>query len=135
MKANRRRDTSPELRLRSALHRRGLRFNVDHPVRAAGRLTRPDIVFPRLRLAVYVDGCFWHCCPIHGTVPRSNVDYWGPKLRANAERDERTTRALKTSGWTVLRIWEHDETADAVGRVEAAVAVARTPLSNVPRTH
>ena len=79
MQANRRRDTGPERALRSELHRRGLRFRVDHPVRTGGHTVRPDIVFSRARVAVYVDGCFWHSCPLHATLPKSNAAYWTPK--------------------------------------------------------
>ena len=117
MKANRRRDTGPERALRSALHRRGLRFRVDYPVTAGVRRTRPDIVFPRARLAVYMDGCFWHRCPIHGTEPQANTAYWKPKLDANAARDAAETLALEAAGWTVERIWEHVSTADAADSV------------------
>src|SRR4051812_34004925 len=80
MQSNRRRDTLPELRLRSALHSRGYRFRVDYRVDIGGRRPRPDIAFTRLKLAVFVDGCFWHCCPEHGRPPLSNKGYWGPKL-------------------------------------------------------
>jgi DNA mismatch endonuclease (patch repair protein) len=123
MRANRRRDTGPEIRLRSELYRRGLRYRVDHPVRIPGRrLIRPDIVFLRKRIAVFVDGCFWHSCPEHGTVPARNNGYWAPKLKANAERDIRTTRGLEQAGWTVIRIWEHESVAAAADVVAAAVA-------------
>jgi DNA mismatch endonuclease (patch repair protein) len=117
MLSNRRRDTTPELALRSALHRRGLRFRVDFPVSAGGRSVRPDIVFTRDRLAVYIDGCFWHGCPEHATQPKANAEYWGPKLRANIARDRRATAALEESGWTVLRVWEHVPVEDAVAAV------------------
>ena len=107
MKANRRRDTGPERRLRSELHRRGLRFRVDYPTGVPGVRSRPDIIFTRKRLAVYVDGCFWHRCPIHGTAPKANESFWAQKLDANVTRDRRVTAALETAGWRVLRIWEH----------------------------
>ena len=86
MRANRRSDTQPEVLLRSLLHRSGLRFRKDHPVRlSTGRVVRPDIAFLGKRLAVFVDGCFWHSCPLHGTVPKSNRDYWVPKLKQNVD--------------------------------------------------
>lgn len=122
MQANTRRDTKPELALRSLLHRAGARFRVDFPIRpGGGRPVRPDVVFPRRRVAVYVDGCFWHNCPIHGTRPATNREYWDAKLDANRERDARTTRALEADGWTVLRFWEHEEPADAAEVVLTAI--------------
>lgn len=108
MRANRRKDTRPERAIRSALHRRGLRFRVDHPLRLDGRTVRPDIVFTKRRLAVFVDGCFWHRCPIHGSLPQSNADYWLPKLERNVQRDSADVGALCAAGWRVLRIWEHE---------------------------
>ncbi|MYD54587.1 MAG: very short patch repair endonuclease [Chloroflexi bacterium] len=121
MRSNRRRDTGPELALRSALHRRGWRFRVDLPVVASDRRVRPDIAFPRRRVAVFVDGCFWHSCPTHGRQPAANARYWERKLNGNAERDRADTDALEGSGWTVVRVWEHENTADAVLVVEAAL--------------
>ena len=121
MRANRRRDTGPERRLRSALHRRGWRFRVDFPVDAAARRVRPDIVLTRRRIAVFVDGCFWHLCPEHGQQPRANASYWGPKLRRNAERDQADNESLERSDWTVIRVWEHESTEDAVATIEATL--------------
>src|SRR5690606_29010965 len=86
-KGNRRTGTKPEVRLRSELHCRGRRFRKDLLIRAAGVRTHADVVFTRQRLAVFVDGCFWHCCPEHGSSPKSNTAYWEPKLRANVDRD------------------------------------------------
>ena len=126
--ANRRRDTEPERRLRSRLHALGLRFRVDHPIRLEGhRLIRPDIVFTRRRIAVFVDGCFWHGCPEHGRRENGrNADYWRPKIATNRERDELQTRALKTAGWTVLRVWEHEHPSDAALRI-AELVRSRSP--------
>lgn len=122
MRANRRRDTEPELALRSLLHRAGLRFRVDLPIRpGSGRPIRPDIVFPRRRVAVFVDGCFWHGCPIHATQPATNAEYWGDKIVENRARDARTTEALEALGWTVRRFWEHEDPARAAEAVEAMV--------------
>jgi DNA mismatch endonuclease (patch repair protein) len=73
---------------------------------------KPDFVFPKERLVVFVDGCFWHLCPIHGSVPKSNRDFWLKKLRANAERDARTDAAIRTRGWRVVRFWEHEVKKD-----------------------
>jgi DNA mismatch endonuclease (patch repair protein) len=121
MRANRRRDTAPERALRCELHRRGLRFFVDRPVPTTGRSVRPDLVFPRTRVAVFVDGCFWHACPIHGTQPKANSAYWAPKLVENVERDQRNTKALQDAGWLVVRVWEHVITDRAADLVEHAV--------------
>lgn len=110
MRANRRRDTGPELKLRSALHRAGARYRVDFPIRpAAGRPIRPDIVFTDKRLAIFLDGCYWHGCPLHGTTPATNTAYWDAKIATNKARDRRNTKALQSAGWTVLRIWEHED--------------------------
>ena len=121
MRANRRRDTGPELRLRSALHRRGWRFRVDLQVEAGGRRVRPDILFTRHRVAVFVDGCFWHDCPEHGQRPKANASYWELKFRRNAERDRADTESLECSGWTVVRVWEHEPPCEAVAAIEAAL--------------
>lgn len=115
MKANRRRDTQPEILVRRLLHARGLRFRVDFAAEPGVR-SRPDVVFTRQRIAVYIDGCFWHRCPLHGTAPKSNSDYWRPKLDRNVERDQAVTAELRERGWIVLRFWEH-EPADAVAEV------------------
>jgi DNA mismatch endonuclease, patch repair protein len=124
MLANRRADTAPEIALRRALHARGARFRKDHAVTLTGMSVRPDIVFTRARVAVFVDGCFWHRCPQHATDPKANSDYWGPKLRANVERDRLVDRVLTAAGWTVLRIWEHEDAADAADRVCDTLAFA-----------
>lgn len=122
MRANRRRDTSPELALRQALHRAGLRFRVDFPIRPKGhRVVRPDVVFPARKIAVYVDGCFWHGCPIHGTRATTNRDYWDSKIATNKARDKRVTTALEADSWTVLRFWEHHDPVEAAKAVEAIV--------------
>jgi DNA mismatch endonuclease, patch repair protein len=94
MKANSGRNTAPELRLRSLLHAAGLRYRVHLPIRIdSGRPISVDIAFPRWKVAVFVDGCFWHGCQVHRTVPRANGSYWGPKLVRNAERDQETVRS------------------------------------------
>jgi DNA mismatch endonuclease (patch repair protein) len=115
-----RRDTTPELAIRSELHRRGLRFRVDRaPV--PGLRSRADIVFGPARVAVYVDGCFWHSCPEHATRPKANAEWWKQKLNRNQERDRETNRVLAEHGWTVIRIWEHENPAAAADRVQAAL--------------
>lgn len=108
------RDTGPELRLRSELHRRGLRFRVHRP----GLPGRPDIVFTRARIAVFVDGCFWHRCPQHGVMPKSNSEWWRTKLDRNVERDREKDDALRQMGWRPLHVWEHEDPMEAAGRVE-----------------
>lgn len=118
MRANRRRDTKPEVRLRSVLHRRGLRFRKDAPVSTDLRTVRVDIVFPRQRVAVFVDGCFWHCCPVHGTRPRTNGSYWQAKLDRNVSRDDSVNDALQRAGWNVIRIWEHENADEAAAVIE-----------------
>jgi DNA mismatch endonuclease (patch repair protein) len=123
MQANRRRDTVPELALRSVLHAAGYRYRCDYRIDlVSGRRVRPDIVFTRRRIAIFVDGCFWHSCPQHGVSPRTNASYWGPKLAGNRARDARNTVELGEAGWTVLRIWEHESIEDAFARVVAALA-------------
>ncbi len=124
-KGNRRADTKPEVRLRSDLHRRGLRFRKDLLVRAGDVKVRPDVVFTKARVAVFVDGCFWHGCPDHQVVPKSNQDYWVPKLRRNVERDRAADDALAGDGWAVVRVWEHEDVAIAGRRVEAVVKSSR----------
>jgi len=119
MRANPRCDTKPETALRSALHRLGLRFRKDLPLRLADRIVRPDVVFTRARLAVFVDGCFWHRCPEHGNVPRANGAYWGPKLERNVARDRAVDDALAAAGWRVVRAWEHEDVADVAAAVAA----------------
>lgn len=124
-KANPRTGTKPEVRLRSILHRRGHRFRKDHLVRTGTVRVRPDLVFTRWKLAVFVDGCFWHRCAEHGRVPKTNPSYWVPKLQANVERDRRANAALSDEGWAVLRIWEHEDLHTAVDLVEAALRKRR----------
>jgi len=97
-------NTVPERRLRSALWKIGLRYR-SHAKTPVGK---PDIVFPRKRIAVFIDGCFWHGCPLHYVRPRTHTDHWEGKLRENVERDRQQTLALETLGWSVIRIWEHE---------------------------
>nr|WP_076263827.1 very short patch repair endonuclease [Intrasporangium flavum] len=108
MRANRRADTQPEVRLRRQLHRLGYRFRKDFRIDLEDVRVRPDIVFTRRRVAVFVDGCFWHSCPLHGSRPRINDWYWGPKLQRTVARDTAANAALVEAGWIVLRIWEHE---------------------------
>jgi DNA mismatch endonuclease (patch repair protein) len=121
MRANRRKDTKPEVALRSALHAAGYRFRKDYRLDLGVVRVRPDIVFTRHKVAVFVDGCFWHVCPIHGREPTTNEWYWGPKLRRNVERDRAADAALAEAGWAVIRVWEHESGADAVLAVSRAL--------------
>lgn len=121
MQANRRSNTKPEVALRSALHRRGLRYRKDLRLDLGEVKVRPDIVFTAKKVAVFVDGCFWHVCPEHGRQPTTNEWYWAPKLRRNMERDQRVNAALEAAGWRVIRLWEHEALATAVETVVAAV--------------
>lgn len=129
MIANRRRDTTPELALRRELHRRGLRFRVDH-LAVRGLRCRVDIAFTRARIAVFVDGCFWHRCPEHGTLPRANGEWWAQKLQGNVERDRRNDAELKAAGWSVVRVWEHELIGPAADRVCAAVSATGAETSS-----
>jgi DNA mismatch endonuclease (patch repair protein) len=129
MKANRRADTKPELALRRALHGLGYRFRKDHRLDLAGGVrVRPDIVFTARRVAVFVDGCFWHCCPDHGSQPASNSWYWEPKLRRNVERDRAADAALGEAGWTVIRLWEHESLDAAIAAVASALPPRGSPV-------
>lgn len=120
MQANESRDTSPEVALRRALHRRGLRFRKNVAV-VSGLRFRPDIAFPRARVAVECFGCFWHRCPVHGVMPRTNAGYWLAKLERNVERDRRNAAALADMGWELVVVWEHEDPHEAAVRVEAVV--------------
>lgn len=107
MQGNRSAETRPEIALRSALHRLGLRFRKNARPQHDLRM-RADIVFPKRRLAVFVDGCFWHGCPSHGKRPRTNAGYWEQKIDRNMARDRRDDALLEEAGWRVLRVWEHE---------------------------
>jgi DNA mismatch endonuclease (patch repair protein) len=140
MRANRRKDTKPELALRQALHRQGYRYRKDLRLDLEGARVRPDIAFTARRVAVFVDGCFWHCCPQHGSQPANNTWYWTPKLARNVERDRAADAALVAAGWSVVRVWEHESVEGAVGAVIAALARAvpgrrpsRASAAAVPR--
>jgi DNA mismatch endonuclease (patch repair protein) len=115
MQRTRTRDTPGEVALRKRLYERGLRYRIDHPL--PGLRRRGDIVFPRDRLAVFVDGCFWHACPEHASWPKQNGDWWREKILGNVARDRDTDRRLAEIGWAVVRIWEHEDSEDAADRV------------------
>ena len=133
MRATRRRDTPGELALRARLYRKGFRYRVDaQPI--AGVPRRADLVFKAAQVAVFIDGCFWHGCPEHGTWPKANGSWWRGKIVANRARDQDTDRQLQSRGWTVVRIWQHEAAEEAVMRVTAALharAKENRPLSRV----
>jgi DNA mismatch endonuclease (patch repair protein) len=116
----RQKGTRCEVELRRALHARGLRYRLQVPL-----LTKPrrvaDIVFRRRKLAIFVDGCFWHGCPEHGTSPKSNADFWRDKIETNKRRDLDTNRRLTEAGWRVLRVWEHEDAEEAADRIMEAL--------------
>jgi DNA mismatch endonuclease (patch repair protein) len=124
-----RRDTAPEIALRRELHRRGLRYRLQLTVPGNRRRTI-DIAFPRAQLAVYIDGCFWHGCPEHGTRPTTNADWWRWKIERNQSRDRDTDEVLAAAGWQVLRIWEHESPDSAADRVVAAYRSRLDPPGN-----
>lgn len=121
-----RRDTAAELRLRSQLHAMGLRFRVDQPIPGLPR-RRADVVFGRARVAVFVDGCFWHGCPDHWVQPKANAEWWVRKIAENRRRDADTDAALVGLGWTVIRVWEHDDPRIAAMRIRDAILGPRLP--------
>ena len=124
MEAQRQRDTKPEMSIRRWLHRHGYRYRVDvRPVQAIPR--RADVVFPGIKLAVFVDGCFWHGCPDHMTWPKANRQWWRAMIRQNQRRDKDTTERLRGAGWAVLRVWEHENPDEAAKQIAAHVDQAR----------
>lgn len=128
MQGNRKRDTGPELALRRALYARGLRYRVAQPPITGLRATA-DVVFTRARVAVFVDGCFWHACPEHFSAPRTNASYWGPKIQRNRMRDARVNAELSAAGWAVIRIWEHEPSQVAADMIARTVASRLTDIA------
>jgi DNA mismatch endonuclease, patch repair protein len=120
MQSNRSRDTKPELALRSAVHALGLRYRVAAKPLVGLRRTA-DLVFPKARVAVFLDGCFWHGCPEHHTVASANAEFWADKVEGNRTRDRDTDSRLLDAGWVSVRVWEHEDPAEAALRVEQAV--------------
>lgn len=128
MRATPQRDTRPERAIRSYLHRKGLRFRVHAPL--PGTRRRADMTFPRLHVAVFVDGCFWHGCPDHMTWPENNAAWWRKKIEATRLRDRETTQYLTEAGWHVVRLWEHTPVDVAAAAVVDAVDAARRRLNH-----
>ncbi|MCF7552405.1 very short patch repair endonuclease [Pseudonocardia sp. WMMC193] len=120
MRSNKGRDTGPELALRSAVHALGLRYRVNaRPLKGVRRTA--DLVFSRARVAVFLDGCFWHGCPEHHTVAKTNGEFWARKVSENRRRDRDTDAKLAAAGWRSVRVWEHEDPVVAAERVRAAV--------------
>lgn len=128
MRSNRGRDTKPEIAVRSAVHALGLRYRVG--MRPVPHLRRTaDLVFTRAKVAVFVDGCFWHGCPDHCRPSKINKEFWSKKIAQNRLRDEDTGRKLAEAGWTVIRVWEHEDPTEAASRIAAHVSGSRRPVS------
>ena len=124
MRNVRQRDTPVELALRRELHRLGLGYRVDvRPLRSLPR--RADVVFFTAHVAVFVDGCFWHSCPEHGTTPKTNTEWWQAKLARTRERDAETVALLQDAGWAVIRMWEHEEPLTVAKTVHGIVKARR----------
>ncbi|WP_328507095.1 very short patch repair endonuclease [Streptomyces sp. NBC_00391] len=123
------RDTAPEIAVRRLLHASGLRYRVNVPVPGMPRRTI-DIIFGKAKIAIFMDGCFWHGCPEHATRPKANAEWWRTKLDKNVARDRETTDFLRSAGWTVLRFWEHESAEDVARRIAEAVASKRHPLGD-----
>ncbi|MEV7218080.1 very short patch repair endonuclease [Kitasatospora cineracea] len=129
MRANRGKDTGPELALRSLLYSRGLRYRVN--ARPLAEIRRSaDLVFPRDKVAVFVDGCFWHGCPEHYRPATRNADFWREKIEGNRARDADTSAKLSAAGWAVIRIWEHEDPATAAERVDLLIRRLRTSATS-----
>jgi DNA mismatch endonuclease (patch repair protein) len=124
MQKQRSKDTAVELAVRRALHGLGLRYRVHRRPLPSLRRTA-DVVFGPARVAVFIDGCFWHGCPEHGHVPSSNGWYWPAKIERNRTRDVDTCRRLEEAGWVAVRIWEHEDPENAAARVAALVSQRR----------
>ena len=120
MQSNKGRDTKPELAIRRLLHSRGLRYRVSYRPLPGVRRTA-DIVFTRLKVAVFVDGCFWHGCSEHHTAASTNAAYWAEKVRRNRERDQETDGLLRAAGWMPIRIWEHQDARTAADQIAALI--------------
>lgn len=120
MRNTRQRDTPMEISVRTLLQEHHLRFEVDRSIAGVTR-ARPDVLFPAERVAVFLDGCFWHSCPEHGTTPHANRQWWIEKLAANVERDRRHDQELTAAGWLVLRFWEHEAPEFVAEEIERRV--------------
>lgn len=131
MRSNKGRDTRPELELRRAVHALGLRYRVSTRPLPGVRRTA-DIVFPRVKIAVFLDGCFWHGCPNHHTVAKTNARFWADKVEQTRRRDRETDELLSQAGWTVLRVWEHEHAEESALRIAAAYRTVRKRSGSAP---
>lgn len=125
------RDTAPELALRRALHASGLRYRVQRQL-LSGVRRRADVVFGPAKVAVFVDGCFWHGCPEHATWPKHNRDFWREKIESNRRRDHDTDARLAAAGWLVIRVWQHEDPLLAAERIAATVGARATARGSPP---
>ncbi|WP_093402253.1 very short patch repair endonuclease [Micromonospora sediminimaris] len=124
MKSNKSANTKPELALRRQLFHRGLRYRVGHRISLPERTVRPDIVFTRRKVAIFVDGCFWHGCPLHCRMPSDPSGYWHYKIDRNRRRDAEVNELLRAAGWTVYRVWEHESATDAAEKIHSSLVRA-----------
>lgn len=124
MQSNRGRNTRPEMRVRSALHKAGLRYRT-HFRPILGRRCTVDVAFPKDHVALFIDGCYWHSCPAHRSLPKTNREWWATKLNATQDRDRANTAALQNAGWIVLRVWEHENVSDVVDKVKEVLRTVR----------
>ena len=115
-------DTVPEMILRRALWARGLRYRLHYRITG-----RPDIVFPKQKIAIFIDGCFWHGCPAHRTYPKNNADFWRTKIENNIARDADVTKILEAEGWTVLRFWEHQIKLELPSIIDRILLLLKSP--------
>ncbi|MDT7842923.1 very short patch repair endonuclease [Streptomyces justiciae] len=122
-------DTAAELAVRRLLHSAGLRYRVEYRVPGMAR-RRIDVAFPGVKVAVLIDGCFWHGCPVHATHPRANAEWWRQKLERNMARDIETTEHLRAQGWEVLRFWEHEAPQDVADEVRRVVTQRKNGVGN-----
>lgn len=125
MRGNRGRDTKTELRVRRLVHAAGLRYRVNARPEPGLRRTA-DLLFTRVKVAVFIDGCYWHGCPEHFTMPATNLDYWSGKIERNRARDLETTSLLEERGWLVLRFWEHEPPSSVAERIGQEVRARRS---------
>jgi len=128
-------NTAPERRLRSALHRAGLRFFKDYRPLSEMRCAA-DLVFPKQRVCVFVDGCFWHGCRLHFKCPKTNGDWWREKIESNRLRDRRQTKVLTMHRWKVIRVWEHALNSHSMGRIVTRITdILRHAKIKATHTH
>lgn len=133
MRAQKRRETLPELALRRQLWSRGLRYRVDAPLPMRSR-RRADVLFTGARIAIFVDGCFWHSCPEHCHLPKTNTSWWRLKFRGIVRRDRDTDAQLASAGWLAVRVWEHEDPVQVAREIEQLVRDRTTTISNRART-